>query len=148
MKTQACGIKSRVPEEEFHTITMAKLQEAQEIQGLEGGGTVPGNQTLNSTDAAQAVCSDTTMNFQKKHIYFGDSTPLLSLSLVYFLSNVAQRVSKFKYKIVHFFILKKIFMMTLQELMLNLPTTVIPCIAFCFTDILYCTHVLYAVDCQ
>ena len=148
MKTQACGIKSSVPEEEFHTITMANVQEAHEIQVLEAGSTVPSNQTFNSNDPAQAVFSNTTMTSQKKGIYFGDCTPLISLSSVYFFSNVAKSVSKFKYKIVHFLIWKQIFMVTSQELMLNLPTTVIPCIAFCFTDILYCTHVLYAVDCQ
>ena len=39
-------------------------------------------------------------------------------------------------------------MMTLWELVPNSPSTVIPCVAFCFTDILYCTHVLHAVDCE
>ena len=115
LETQASKLKSRVPGEESHTITtMAKVQEGQEIQVLDAGITVPGEQTLNSMQVAfnhpaQAVLPDTTINSERKGIYLGhyslNPSDVFILSL--FLSNVAKRVSKLKYRIGHFFSYKK-----------------------------------------
>ena len=76
LETQACELKSRALGEESYTITttMANVQEAQEIQVLNAGSTVPGDRTLNSTQVvsnhpAQAILPDTTINSRKKGIY-------------------------------------------------------------------------------
>ncbi|KIK00347.1 hypothetical protein K443DRAFT_7761 [Laccaria amethystina LaAM-08-1] len=51
LETQAYELRNRIPGAEFpHTIaTMANIQEAQEIQVLDAGSTVPGEESLHST---------------------------------------------------------------------------------------------------
>ena len=75
LETQACELKSRVLGEESHMIANANVQKAQEIQVLNAGSTLPGEQTLNSMQVvfnhpAQAVLPDTTINTEKKGMHF------------------------------------------------------------------------------
>ena len=75
LKTQAHELKRRVPESESHMITtMSNVQESQEIQVLDAGSTVPGEENLNSTQVVlnhpvQAVLQD-KKNPEQKGIYF------------------------------------------------------------------------------
>ena len=76
LETQAHELESRVPgTQSSPTITtMANVQEAQEIQVLDAGSTVPGG--LHSTQVVlnppvQAVLTDMIMNPEKNGMYFG-----------------------------------------------------------------------------
>jgi tetratricopeptide (TPR) repeat protein len=80
LETQAYELKNRVHGAESpHTIsTMANVQEVQEIQVLDAGSTVHGEENLHSTQVVlnhpvQVVLPDTTMNPKKKGMYFGNS---------------------------------------------------------------------------
>ena len=79
VETQAQESKRRVPGAEYpHTIvTTANVQEAQEIQVLHSVTTVFHEDHLHSTQVVlnppvQAVLPDTTMNPDKKGMYFGN----------------------------------------------------------------------------
>ena len=80
LETQAYELKNRVPGAESpHTITtMVNVQEAQEIQVLDAGSPVHGEENLHLTHVVlnplvQAVLPDTTINPEKKGMYFGSS---------------------------------------------------------------------------
>jgi hypothetical protein len=76
LKTQAYELKNRVSgAESSHTITLTNVQEAQEIQALDAGSTVPAEENLHSTQVVlnnpvQAVLLGTTMNPEKKGMHF------------------------------------------------------------------------------
>ena len=76
LETQAHKLKRRVPRAESPYIitTMANVQDTQEIQVLDAGSTVHGEENLHSTQvvlnpSVQADLPDTTMNPEKKGIY-------------------------------------------------------------------------------
>ncbi|KIJ99978.1 hypothetical protein K443DRAFT_8011 [Laccaria amethystina LaAM-08-1] len=72
LENQAHKLKGRVPGAESHIITtMANIQEVQEIQVLDVGSSVVGEEYLHSKQVVlnhpvQAVLPDTTMNPEKK----------------------------------------------------------------------------------
>jgi len=78
LETEVHELKNRIPgAKSCHTInTVTNVQEAQEIQVLDAGRTVHGEENLHSTQVVlnhpvQAVLPDTTMNPEKKGMYFG-----------------------------------------------------------------------------
>jgi tetratricopeptide (TPR) repeat protein len=94
LENQAHKLKGRVPGAESHIITtMANIQEVQEIQVLDVGSSVVGEEYLHSKQVVlnhpvQAVLPDTTMNPEKKRYvfwYFLIEPALTSLSSVHFL---------------------------------------------------------------
>jgi len=79
LEAQAHELKRRVPGAESpHAVTtMANIQEVQEIQVLDAGSTVPGEENLQSTKVVlnqsfQAVLPDKTMNPENKGMYFAN----------------------------------------------------------------------------
>ncbi|KIJ99879.1 hypothetical protein K443DRAFT_8078 [Laccaria amethystina LaAM-08-1] len=99
LRAQAYKIRNGVPKaESSNTITtLANVQEVQEIQVLDAGSTVPGEENVHLAqvvlnDPVQAVLPGTTMNPEKK---------------VHSLSKLVKRVSKFKSKIALSFHKKK-----------------------------------------
>jgi tetratricopeptide (TPR) repeat protein len=112
LEIQAHELKGRVLGPEFHTITtMANVQEAQEIQVLDAGSTVPDEENLQPIQVVlnhpvQADHPDTTTNSQKKCMYFSNcclNPPLIFSTSVHFLTKLTKRVSKVKSKIPHLF---------------------------------------------
>ena len=71
LETQVCELQDKVLRAGSSHTTMANVQEAQDIQVLDAGSTVPGEENLHSTQvvlnhSVQAVLPNTPINPEKK----------------------------------------------------------------------------------